>query len=106
MNPLRLVDIKIEVRSTNESYPGIYRLYVDSDLITERSWTFETDYAINENLLVTLPLGRHRFRLIPVNCNPTNFSLHNFHINHKLIHPVCKSLEFDFAVDASIPAVV
>jgi hypothetical protein len=107
MNPPRRAEISIEVRSNNQSINGgIYRIYIDDTLITERTWNLSTEYAINENISVIVPLGRHKFKLVPVNADPGSFFLHNFHLGGRLVHPVCKSLEFDFAVDASLPAVV
>ncbi len=106
MNPPRHAHISVEVRYTHETPNGAYRIYVDDTLLTERTWNLGPEYAINENISVIIPLGRHKFRLIPVNCSPSNFTLHNFHLGGSLLHTVCRSLEFDFAVDASLPAVV
>lgn len=105
MNPPRRAQIALEVRSKNET-PGIYRIYVNDTLITERTHSMPPEYAIKENIEVIVPLGRHKFRLIAVNGDPNKFELHNFHVGGRLVHPVCKTLEFDFAVDASLPAVV
>lgn len=105
MNPLRRAQIALEVRSKNET-PSIYRIYVNDTLITERTCRLPPEYAIKENIEVIVPLGRHKFRLIAVNSDPNNFELHNFHLGGRIIHTVCKTLEFDFAVDASLPAVV
>jgi hypothetical protein len=106
MNPPRRAEISVQVRSSNITQHGIYRIYIDDTLITERTWGLGPEYAINENISVIVPLGRHKFKLIPVNCDSNNFTLHQFHLGGNLIHPTCKSLEFDFAVDASLPAIV
>jgi hypothetical protein len=106
MNPPRRAEIAVEIVSTNETPKGIYRIYIDDTLIVERTWNLTSGYAIKESISVVVPLGRHKFRLIPVNCNSSNFIMRNFHVGSRLIHPSCRSLEFDFAVDASLPAVV
>jgi hypothetical protein len=103
MNPLRIANIQVQVRSATA--PRAYRIYIDDTLITERTWNLSDGYAINENLTVHVSLGRHKFRLIAISPE-SNFALHQFHLNNQLIHPVCRSLEFDFAVDASLPAIV
>jgi hypothetical protein len=103
MNPLRIANIQVQVRST--AAPRAYRIYIDDTKITERSWNLSIDYAINENLVVHVPLGRHKFRLIPISPE-SDFSLHQFHVNNQLVHKVCRSTEFDFVVDASLPAIV
>lgn len=105
MNPPRRAQINFEIRSNIES-PGIYRIYIDDTLITERTCSLPPEYAIKENIEVIVPLGRHKFKLIPVDCSPDQFKLHNFHLGPNLLHAECKALEFDFAVDASLPAVV
>lgn len=104
MNPPRRAEIAVEVRSSRLN--SIYRIYINDTLITERTFNLSLEYAIKENISTIVPLGRHKFRLIPVNCDPGSFTLHNFHVGGRLVHPVCRSLEFDFAVDASLPAVV
>lgn len=105
MNPPRRAHIAFEVRPSTHS-AGVYRIYVDDTLITERTCNISPEYAIKENIEVVVPLGRHKLKFIPINCNPDNFTLHNFTVGSNLVHKQCKSLEFDFAVDASLPAVV
>jgi len=55
------------------NYP-YYRIYVDNDLITERSWIWvNNDYYLNENLSLDLELGEHSIlfkSLIRVNYDP------------------------------------
>jgi hypothetical protein len=105
MNPPRRAHIAFEVRPSS-STSGVYRIYVNDTLITERTCKLSPEYAIKENIEVVVPLGRHKFKLVPVNCSLDHFTIHHFVLGKNLLHIQCKSLEFDFAVDASLPAVV
>ena len=62
-----------------------YRLYVNDDLITERTWIWDIDTFIEENLQVEVPLGiNHTIRLDLIKSDPTHlsqFGLQNLKIN-------------------------
>jgi len=66
------------------STPG-YRIYVDKDLLVERSWVWEGNNYITENVFVELPEGEsgHSLRLEPALANPAQakFSISNPTIN-------------------------
>ena len=71
MNPERQVELTFEVHARDQdlfSMPGYrapgYRVYVDGDLITERSfiWSGEDNY-IKERAFVNLCSGRHYLKL-------------------------------------------
>lgn len=63
--------------------PPAYRLYVNNELLTER--TFLWDQHINyltEHLIVEVDRGVHELRLEPIDGNPTTeFTLENMHVN-------------------------
>ena len=62
-----------------------YRLYVNDDLITERTWIWNMNTYIEESLLVDVPEQiSHTVRLETILGNPrslTQFSLQNFYVN-------------------------
>ena len=62
-----------------------YRLYVNDDLITERTWIWNMNTYIEESLLVDVPEQiSHTVRLETILDNPrslTQFSLQNFYVN-------------------------
>lgn len=62
-----------------------YRLYVNDDLITERTWIWNMNTYVEESLLVDVPENiSHTIRLETILDNPrslTQFGLQNFHVN-------------------------
>ena len=61
----------------------IYRIYVDNDLYTERTWRWGPNTLINEEIWLDSGVG-HSVRIEPVLKNPaqakfklTNFKIHN-----------------------------
>jgi len=62
-----------------------YRLYVNDDLITERTWIWPMNTYIEEEVLVEVPEGlSHTVRLETILENPrslTQFGFQNFYIN-------------------------
>ena len=62
-----------------------YRLYVNDDLITERTWIWPANIYIEEEVLVEVPESEsHIVRLETILDNPrslTQFGLQNFYVN-------------------------
>jgi len=92
--------IKVDVTCHWSETPPVYRIYVNSDLITERtfSWPGYQNF-IRENIVCHLEKGIHKLRI--ENCNGSgNFELKNFevdgancmHPNH--IDPTNKEITF------------
>jgi len=57
-----------------------YRIYVDNDLITERSWIWGDDIALHENIYVKFDTSeQHKLRIEPVLIisNQAQFEIHN-----------------------------
>lgn len=49
-----------------------YRVYVDSDLLTERDFIWNgTEHYIKENIIVNLKPGQHAVRVEQINANGT-----------------------------------
>lgn len=61
-----------------------YRLYVDDDLITERTWHWGEDIFIKEELWVNLSEGdEHRLTVEPILRNPAQAKLLAFNLQAK-----------------------
>jgi len=59
-----------------------YRVYVDDDLLTERTYIWNNDeFYIQEIVAVGLDPGQHEFKLIPAFPYYNVFSFKNFTIN-------------------------
>jgi hypothetical protein len=62
-----------------------YRIYVNDDLITERTWIWDMDTVIEESMQVKVtPNLTHNIRLEHVKFNRgdlAQFGLRNFHVN-------------------------
>lgn len=64
-----------------------YRIYVDNEMLTERSWNWLTNVLIRENLVVQLEPGTHTVSLIESNSHITQgrFNLKDLTIDGKLV---------------------
>ena len=60
----RHAELQFDVHCFYEGEPPEYRIYVDDDLITERtfSWDSESIY-IEEHVIIEAPVGQHNFRV-------------------------------------------
>lgn len=83
------VNITVQVHCTQPTWVGSeknqYRLYINDDLLTERSWIWDTNTVINENIWVDLASGSTNIiKLIPI-LNPVRsmakFGLKNLMVN-------------------------
>lgn len=89
----QLVNITVEVHcirpqwavnhDTKEYRDSRYRVYVDDDLITERTWVWDNSTFLEENLWVNLDSPKvHTLKLEPIRYTPeqAEFSLMNFKV--------------------------
>jgi hypothetical protein len=61
-----------------------YRLYINDDLITERTWYWEDSIYINEDVWVDLPEGiEHKLSVEPVLRNPAQAKFLVFNVQAK-----------------------
>ena len=71
------------ISNPNPKYTDVrYRIYVDDDLITERTWVWGNDIYLHENFYVRFDTAvNHRLRLEPVvyNENQASFEVRNTH---------------------------
>lgn len=103
MNPIRRVSLEAEIRCAEQTPEAVYRIYVGDNLMTERTWIWGTGVGINEHVQINLHIGQGKFRLEPVNCSDSNFTIHNFKVNNLLLHPRVRGLETTFIIDAASP---
>jgi hypothetical protein len=92
---LTTVLLDVYCRTTHEGNL-IYRLYVDRDLLTERTWIWPAyDTYINEHIEVDLAPGDHCVQLI----NPgSNITFRNVNVNNALLSRAEQLQEFVFTI--------
>jgi hypothetical protein len=62
-----------------------YRVYVNDDLITERTYIWHNnEYFVRENIVVRLPAGEHKFKVVPAYPFFNVFFFKNFTVNDQL----------------------
>lgn len=65
-------EVHLTVRVTiGSDRPRIYRLYVDDDLITERTYIWGRTSSVDENVIVALESGKHEVRVETVIIDPS-----------------------------------
>jgi hypothetical protein len=82
-------NIKIQIHALQPRWIELeqarYRLYVNNDLITERTWTWDIDTVIEENVCVNVaPKVNHSIRLECIKVEKghlTQLGLRNFSLN-------------------------
>ena len=76
--------IEVDVFCNWQSEPQAYRLYINSDLYTERTYIWRNPHNwVREILVAELSEGEHYIRIEPVDANFKGFKLANFAINNK-----------------------
>lgn len=65
---------------------GRYRIWVDNQLMTERTWVWSPDYIIRERVPLRVKTGQHHLRV--ENLDPDNFSvsINNTKLDGDAIH--------------------
>lgn len=67
----------------------IYRVYVDGELFTERTWIYGNNIYLEEQLYASLDSNVvHKLEIVPVlkNVSQAKFSITNFKINNSECH--------------------
>ena len=81
--------INVDVKCHWSENPPIYRIYIDGDLITERTFGWPGyDTFLRENIICNLDSGIHNINI--ENCSPNgSFLLENFEMkeNPNPLHP-------------------
>jgi hypothetical protein len=82
----------------DEDPPPVYRLYVDDDLLTERTYIWRnSDQYIREKIVVYLEPGLHKVKIEPLNpdVNTNKFRITNFVLNKEPYY----SIDGQFHID-------
>jgi hypothetical protein len=65
--------------------PPVYRLYVDDELVTERTYKFKnTELTIEECIPLNITAGPHYMRVINMHPESSTFKVTDFKVNGKL----------------------
>lgn len=80
--------IQVDVSAEWTDTPPVYRVYVDTDLLTERDFIWESNVCIEECIVVELLPGSHTLRIEHVN------DIGRIHTNNILIDGVPSSSDF------------
>ena len=74
--------ITVDIFCQWEAEPRAYRIYVDDELLTERTYLWRnSDQFVQENIVISVAPGDHQFKLEPVDTNFSGFQWQNFTIN-------------------------
>lgn len=74
----------------------IYRLYVDNDLLTERTWIWPAyETYLHEIMEIDVDTGKHRVQLVNLN---NNITFKNVRVNKQLVSKGDRLQEFEFTV--------
>lgn len=81
---MREVVISVDVYCQWVTTPFAYRLYIDEDLLTERTYIWNnTEQYIVEQIVVNLEPGIHSLKVEHVGSQINKFRTNNFKINNK-----------------------
>jgi hypothetical protein len=80
--------ITVDLYCNWEVEPQAYRIYVDQDLLTERTYFWRnSEQYVQENIIVNIEPGQHYLKIEPVNKEFSGFYYTNFAVN-KEIRPI------------------
>jgi hypothetical protein len=100
---MKQAKLTFDVLSRHRANHPIYRLYVNNDLIVERTYGLPPDQYLRENLVVNLPVGQHTLRAeCPGSSFHNNFELRGFQANG--VFGTMINDHYVFVVDESFPA--
>jgi hypothetical protein len=83
-----MIEITAEIRCMYSYNNPSYRVYVDGDLITERTWVWNHENTlIEEKIIVEIEPGEHKIEVINVeNPKSSRFSLGTVCIEGRPVH--------------------
>lgn len=91
-------EVHISVIVNNPDLGSIYRLYLDQDLITERTWLWDSNTRIREVMAGRLEPGMHMIRVETAN-SVSRFTLSDLHIDKTPVplNTVLDRIKFEIA---------
>lgn len=78
---LRHAELKFNVHCYYSGTNPRYRVYVDNDLITERTFVWREDQYIEETVIIEAPAGTHRLRVENVDPALGTFTVENIKLD-------------------------
>ena len=96
--------LEIDVHAHWNDIPPVYRLYIDDELFTERTfWQTPYQFYLTEHIFCNLDTGVHTFKIENLNSD-SRFELDNFRVNSNVVNKnLMKSngskIEWKFIVD-------
>lgn len=78
---LRHAELKFDIHCYYDQAAPRYRVYVDDDLITERTFIWRHDQYIEENITIEAPVGTHRLRVENVDPELGTFTVENIKLD-------------------------
>jgi hypothetical protein len=67
-----------------QGVPPVYRLYIDNELVTERTYRFKnTELTIEECIPLNIPAGPHYMHVVNVYPERGTFKVTDFKVNEK-----------------------
>ena len=79
---MKSVNVSVDIFCYWTGDPQAYRIYVDDDLLTERTYHWDnSEYFITEFIVLDVEPGQHKFKIEPVTPGFDGFSYRNFHID-------------------------
>ena len=76
--------IEVDILCEWQTEPQAYRLYINDDLYTERTYIWHNPNEwVREMLVAELTAGEHSIKILPVNNEFPGFKSANFAINDK-----------------------
>jgi len=76
------IKIRFDLHCTWSGFGPEYRIYVNNELFTERTYLVKEPEYYKEMLQVKGPPGRYSIKLEPVEPHHNNFVMSNTHIEH------------------------
>jgi hypothetical protein len=84
---MALVSLQVDVHCVTTSHgEPVYRVFVDDNLLTERSWIWPAyEVYIEENIEVQLDEGRHQVKVEGLNRTSADIIAKNLRVDGKLV---------------------
>ena len=76
------VQVLCDVKCTWEGLPPVYRVYVNDELFTERTWTWDDNYYLEEMIQIEADAGKYQIHYELVPPHLATLTVNNFRVEH------------------------
>lgn len=76
------IKISVDIYADWAGDPPVYRLYVNDELFTERTYIWNTTQFIQEQLQIMAPVGTYKVRLENLSSHVKDFKFRNLLVTH------------------------